>query len=224
MKRQWTILLTAGACAAMLSGCGGNSTRAAQSAPNDAETFDSGILGADADAFAADTETADAFSATADSQQDTPQFITETDALAIAFRHAGISGDDIQLQRSRLGRDHGVDQYELTFTSGGMEYDYEIDAATGVILEAEQEEIHDDIRTDSAPVFNDGSLTAEDAKAIALEHAGLTETDVSRLKAEFDTDDGRSVYEVEFHVGRTEYKYELDARTGEILEYEIDDD
>ena len=53
-----------------------------------------------------------------------------------------------------------------------------------------------------------------------MAHAGLAQTDISRLKVELDYDDGRSVYELEWDVDRTEYSYEVDASTGEILSYE----
>ncbi len=59
----------------------------------------------------------------------------------------------------------------------------------------------------------------------ALGHAGLSASQVSRFRIEFDRDDGRSVYEIEFNNGRTEYEYEIDASIGVILEYssEYDD-
>ena len=69
------------------------------------------------------------------------------------------------------------------------------------------------------------SLTADEAKQIALKHAGVTEGDVQRMKVEFDRDhESRIKYEVEWDIGRTEYSYEIDASTGEILDYEKDMD
>ena len=64
----------------------------------------------------------------------------------------------------------------------------------------------------------------EEAKAIALKHAGLTESQVSRLKAEKDRDDGVVKYEVEFEKDRVEYDYEINAETGKILKAEKDYD
>ena len=62
------------------------------------------------------------------------------------------------------------------------------------------------------------------AKAIALEHANLTEKDVRFLHTEFDRENGIMVYEVSFYLGRTEYEYTIDAVTGEIVGYDIDRD
>lgn len=60
----------------------------------------------------------------------------------------------------------------------------------------------------------------EKAKAAALEHAGLAETDVTFVKVKLDHDDGRTVYDVDFYSGSTEYDYEIDASTGEIVSYD----
>ena len=65
----------------------------------------------------------------------------------------------------------------------------------------------------------------EKAKKIALQHAGLNASEVTKLKAEKDYDNGIVKYEVEFEKGRMEYDYEIDAETGRILkaEKEFDD-
>ena len=65
-------------------------------------------------------------------------------------------------------------------------------------------------------------LSKEEAIAIALADAGFTENQVSRLKAEFDYDDGRPEYEVEFRKDGFEYDYEIHAETGKILHKDKD--
>lgn len=67
-----------------------------------------------------------------------------------------------------------------------------------------------------------GIITLDEAKKIALDHAGLKESDVRFAKAELDYDDGRAEYEIEFYLGQTEYEYEIDASSGMILKSEID--
>jgi uncharacterized membrane protein YkoI len=66
------------------------------------------------------------------------------------------------------------------------------------------------------------AITMEEAKEIALAHAGYTEADVTFVKEELDTDNGRQEYEIEFYSGNTEYDYEIDASTGDILSYDSD--
>ncbi|MFI5383492.1 MAG: PepSY domain-containing protein, partial [Methanosarcina thermophila] len=65
-------------------------------------------------------------------------------------------------------------------------------------------------------------ITMEEAKEIALTHAGLTEADVTFIKTELGIDDGRQEYEIEFYSGNREYDYEIDASTGKILSYDSD--
>ena len=60
-------------------------------------------------------------------------------------------------------------------------------------------------------------ITAEAAKNAALSHAGISESDVAQLEIEFDSEDGLMVYEVEFYAGGSEYDYDIDARTGEVV-------
>lgn len=67
-------------------------------------------------------------------------------------------------------------------------------------------------------------ITKEEAKSIALEHAGLTEDDVTRLSVDFDYDDGVAEYEVDFHHGGYEYDYEIYAETGKIRSWDKDRD
>ena len=71
---------------------------------------------------------------------------------------------------------------------------------------------------------NSGRKEAIDrAKEIAFDHAGLSTKDVTLTKVKKDYDDGKEVFEVEFHVGFDEYNYNKDVATGEILDFEIDD-
>ena len=60
-------------------------------------------------------------------------------------------------------------------------------------------------------------ITAEEAKAIALQDAGLKETDVRDLEVDLDRDDGTVHYDVDFEKGSADYDYDIDAVTGEIL-------
>ena len=44
------------------------------------------------------------------------------------------------------------------------------------------------------------------------------------IPAGFDYEHGTAVYEIEWKVGRTEYSYEINASTGEVVSYEMDYD
>lgn len=74
------------------------------------------------------------------------------------------------------------------------------------------------------PMSPPNSITADEAIAIALADAGLTEDQVTRLHAEFDYDDGRPEYEVEFRKDGFEYSYDIHAESGRILSRDKDRD
>ena len=74
---------------------------------------------------------------------------------------------------------------------------------------------------------SDGAyIGTEAAQAAAYAHAGVTAASVRELETEFDYEDGRMVYEVEFKSGATEYEYDIDATNGTVVKYktERDDD
>ena len=62
----------------------------------------------------------------------------------------------------------------------------------------------------------------EKALSIALEHAGLSASALTKKEIELDDEDDRMIYKVELEAGKDEYEYEIDAVTGDILEAEID--
>lgn len=55
------------------------------------------------------------------------------------------------------------------------------------------------------------------AKSIALKHAGVKEADIYDYEIEFDYDDGRIVYEIEFSTTKYEFDYEIGAKDGSIV-------
>ncbi len=65
-------------------------------------------------------------------------------------------------------------------------------------------------------------ISAEEAKTIALAHAGVAAEDATGLRAELDYDFGARHYDVEFFVGTTEYDIEVNAQTGTVNAYDID--
>ncbi len=89
-----------------------------------------------------------------------------------------------------------------------------------------------EIVTDPQPQSDSGSTTTssdshqtisvEQARSIALAHAGLKEENVTFLMAELELDDGIWEYEIEFYAGNKEYDYEINAVTGAILSYDYE--
>ena len=140
-------------------------------------------------------------------------------AKSIALNHAGLSASDVTFVRSVLEYDNGRAEYEVEFWKDNVEYDYEIDASTGNILSADR-----DIEGYTIPQQSQSSndIGVEQAKTIALNHAGVSASNASFVFAQLDYENGRRVYEVEFYSGSTEYDYEIDAADGSVLSYDYD--
>lgn len=151
---------------------------------------------------------------TAENQGD----IGQDRALEIALEHAGVAEADISHQRVKLDYDDGISQYEVEFYVGNQEYDYDIDAATGEIRSFDSE-IEDDFWQNGSTNNNTGAAIAEaDAIAIVLERVpGATESDV---RIHFERDDGRDIYEGELIYNQIKYEFEIDAATGDVLQWE----
>lgn len=68
-----------------------------------------------------------------------------------------------------------------------------------------------------------GDIGEEQAKALALAQAGLTENEVADLRANYELDDGVPQYDVSFRQGFWEYDVDIHAQTGAVLSYDMDD-
>ncbi len=132
-------------------------------------------------------------------------------AKELVLAQLGIA--DADFIKKEYDLDDGV--YELEFIANGMEYEYEVDARTGKILEADAER-NDDWHVDIPANPVKPAISLEEAKAAAFKHLGIKESDISR--PEYELDDGK--YELSFHVGKTEYDVDVDATTGKILKVE----
>ena len=60
----------------------------------------------------------------------------------------------------------------------------------------------------------------EAALETAIKEAGIKASDVTNSYVELESDDGITKYEVEFYAGNTEYNFEIDAQSGNVLSYE----
>ena len=65
-------------------------------------------------------------------------------------------------------------------------------------------------------------LTEAEAIAAALDHASLTESEVSDIRAHVERDDRRTHWEVRWRSGDWVYDFDIDPDTGAILEWDRD--
>ena len=197
MKKNFALLVAAlGLSAALLTAC---------TAPADSSQVTQPIASPDANA-PANTKTSSVVSSqTADDAQplptagesvsiNTPQptdvsgRITEADAKQIALDHAGVSESETERMRVKLGRDDGVQEYEVNFYVGNREYDYDINAATGAIRSYDSE-IDDDYVSSTEAA---GAAISED-EARATVVARVSGASASDVRLHLERYDGRLV-------------------------------
>ena len=146
-------------------------------------------------------------------------YISVDDAKSAAYAHAGVSASDVTFVKTDFDSEHGVMVYEVEFYAGSVEYEYDINAQTGEVVKYSRESKTAVIPSTSTTTS--GSYIGEAAaKTAALSHAGVSESDVCWLQADFDRDDGVYVYELEFSANGLKYDYNVNALTGEIVKFE----
>lgn len=169
------------------------------------------------------------------------EYIGMDRAKQIALNHAGVDASQVRWDDTEFDHDDGVPHYELEFDVGSDEYEYDIHAVSGVILKFEQDIKSQPAKKQAAAPAKKESraeekapakkqpvekkeMTKDEAINIALNHAGLTRSQVVFDDVELDHDDGRKEWEIEFDHGNWEYEYEIDASNGNILDFEKDFD
>ena len=144
--------------------------------------------------------------------------ITLDEAKNIALSHAGIAASEASFTKTKLDYDDGREEYDIEFLSDDYEYEYEIDSQSGSVLSNSKE-----ARKRQTISAAEGRLTLDDAKNAALDHAGVSASDATFTKTKLDYDDGREEYDIKFYVGGWKYEYTIDAVTGEIIEFDMED-
>lgn len=67
------------------------------------------------------------------------KYIGKEAAIAVALAHAGIERNAVRDLKCELDRENGIMVYEVEFESGVYDYEYDIDAVTGKILQSKKE-------------------------------------------------------------------------------------
>ncbi|MDO4327075.1 MAG: PepSY domain-containing protein [bacterium] len=169
-------------------------------------------------------------------------------AKELAAEHTGWKTDDVTFVKAKTEYDDGRQVHKLEFcTDDYQEYEYKLDVATGTILDYEYDvETHyillkekensntnnnskQNPKTDtqedtknSAKNTPNNAVDLEGAKALALKKANVKDSQTTWKKLKEDYDDGRLVYEGEFVSGNWEYEFEIDALTGNIIDWDVD--
>ena len=122
---------------------------------------------------------------------------------------------------TKIEYDSSDNEYEVEVESGSVTYELDINAMTGEVVKKEADDKKLSVMKSDAKAAakNKNYITTKEAIAIALEHSPGTVKEV-----ELDDDDKRAHFEIEIKDGKYEYEFEIDAITGEVLDFEKDRD
>lgn len=145
--------------------------------------------------------------------------ISEEEARQIALNHAGLTAEQVTFIKSDIDVDNGKTHYDVEFyTSTREEYDYEIDPYTKEILNFDYDT---EQNSQTSSTTENANITETEAQEIALAQVpGATTEDIRDFKSDYDN--SKLKYEGKIYYENTEYEFEIDANTGEILEWDIE--
>ena len=149
------------------------------------------------------------------------------DAAAYAAeQYAGTTALDSVTAEVDSELDESPAHYEVELHTAWGEFEYLVDAYTGKVLSGQKDLLAtapagDETAKPTVP-SSGADIGHAKAKAIALNHAGVSENKAYDMEIELDDEDGALVYEVEFKFGGMEYSYEINAATGAILKHEAE--
>ncbi len=141
-------------------------------------------------------------------------YISVEDAKQKALNDSGVKAEEAVFLKAYYDSDDMVPHYDVKFEANGYEYEYEVKASDGSVLEKDVDKEEKTLNSTSA---SDEYISADKAKSIAYDHAGIKAADVKFSKAELDSDDLIVHYDVEFVAGDFEYEYEINAESGKVI-------
>lgn len=142
--------------------------------------------------------------------------LTEAEAKAAALKDANIPESEATFVKAVKKTEDGFTYFEIEFTTATKKYTYKILTTNGTIKDRKVESYSGGAAGDTSG----SKITEAEATAAALAIAELSESDVSGLKATLTTEDGTPVYKVEFTSDGEEFKYLINASTGDLYEAE----
>lgn len=147
--------------------------------------------------------------------------ITLEQAKETALKHAGLKADAVTFVKAEQDYENGKLVYEVEFVTndGGkvVEYDYEIDAATGSVVSYDYD-AENYVRAKGATTVSVDEATAK--QTVLNKVPGATAANIYEWKLDFD--DGRWEYDGKIVYNLMEYDFTVDASSGAVTEWGVE--
>lgn len=147
----------------------------------------------------------------------TSKYISIDMVKEIVFKHAKVENKNIVNLEIEYDYENGNMIYDVEFDCNNIEYDYEVDAVSGKILESEIENKNKDSNNNNNS--SNTYLSKDKIKEIALKKANVSK--YYDYDIEFKFKGGTPIYEVEFETDSAEYDIKINAKNGNIIKYEV---
>ena len=147
--------------------------------------------------------------------------ITLEQAKETALKHAGLKADAVTFVKAEQDYENGKLVYEVEFVTndGGkvVEYDYEIDAATGSVVSYDYD-AENYVSAKGATTVSEDEATAK--QTVLNKVPGATAANIYEWKLDFD--DGRWEYDGKIVYNLMEYDFTVDASSGAVTEWGVE--
>lgn len=147
--------------------------------------------------------------------------ITLEQAKETALKHAGLKADAVTFVKAEQDYENGKLVYEVEFVTndGGkvVEYDYEIDAATGSVVSYDYD-AENYVSAKGATTVSVDEVTAK--QTVLNKVPGATAANIYEWKLDFD--DGRWEYDGKIVYNLMEYDFTVDASSGAVTEWDVE--
>lgn len=163
-------------------------------------------------------------------------FISKSEVKDIIAANMNVNVNDLYFESIDLELDKGI--YEVEVYYHNDDYEYKIDAKsateggriiytdfkyfTNSIIDNNNSNTNESTNNENASNSNTTTITMDEARDIALNHASTNINSITHLRTERDYENNTLVYEVDFIYNNYEYDYKIDAATGTIISYDVD--
>ena len=141
--------------------------------------------------------------------------ISKSEAKSIALKDAGVKKSQVKKFEAEYEKKDNTYEVEFTKKKDKTEFDYEISAADGMILEKSVEFRYKHNKSKD-------KIGKDAARKIAADHSGVSLSDVKEGSCTYRYKHHEGEYKVKFRSGSYKYEYEILSPNGTIMEYEYE--
>ena len=154
-------------------------------------------------------------------------FISKSEVKDIIAANMNVNVNDLYFESIDLELDKGI--YEVEVYYHNDDYEYKIDAKsateggriiytdfkyfTNSIIGNNNSNTNESTNNENASNSNTTTITMDEARDIALNHASTNINSITHLRTERDYENNTLVYEVDFIYNNYEYDYKINANT-----------